>query len=69
MAPKQRSRKTRDVLAMLVKDGWFVARKGPGDHVQYKHPTKPGKVTVDSGASEIPTGTLHNIYRQAGWEW
>nr|WP_244749091.1 type II toxin-antitoxin system HicA family toxin [Methylobacterium indicum] len=54
---------------MLVKDGWFVARKGPGDHVQYKHPTKPGKVTVDGGASEIPTGTLHNIYRQAGWEW
>ncbi|MBZ6415255.1 MAG UNVERIFIED_CONTAM: type II toxin-antitoxin system HicA family toxin [Methylobacterium ajmalii] len=26
---------------MLAKDGWFVVRKGPGDHVQYKHPTKP----------------------------
>jgi predicted RNA binding protein YcfA (HicA-like mRNA interferase family) len=66
---KPRRRKTRDVVAALQADGWFVARKGPGDHLQFKHPVKPGKVTVDSGEPEIPTGTLRSIYRQAGWDW
>ena len=64
-----RNRETRDLLSRLRTDGWIVARNGPGDHVQFKHPVKPGKVTVDSGESEIPTGTLRSIYRQAGWEW
>ncbi|WP_336490645.1 type II toxin-antitoxin system HicA family toxin [Methylobacterium nigriterrae] len=56
-------------MAQLRDDGWSVVRKGPGDHVQFKHPTKPGKVTVDAGVREIPLGTLHSIYRQAGWDW
>lgn len=48
--------------------------EGPGDHVQYAHPAKPGKVTLDMGADPIPTGTLRSIYRQAGyrqagWDW
>jgi predicted RNA binding protein YcfA (HicA-like mRNA interferase family) len=46
-----------------------VARKGPGDHVQYRHPAKPLRVSLDAGAREIATGTLRSIYRQAGWEW
>jgi predicted RNA binding protein YcfA (HicA-like mRNA interferase family) len=37
--------------------------------LQYRHPTKPGRVTIDAGAREIPTGTLRSIYRQARWEW
>lgn len=69
MSKAKRARKTRDVIAALYADGWDIARKGPGDHVQFKHPTKPGKVTVDTGEPEIPTGTLRSIYRQAGWEW
>jgi len=46
-----------------------IMLQGPGDHVQYRHPMKPGRVTLDNGAREIPTGTLRSIYRQAGWEW
>ncbi|MGU3536328.1 type II toxin-antitoxin system HicA family toxin [Methylobacterium sp. A54F] len=69
MTPVSRSRRTRDVLAALRADGWAVARRGPGDHVQFKHPEKPGKVTVDTGEPEIPLGTLRSIYRQAGWAW
>lgn len=45
------------------------ARRGPGDHRQYRHPERPGRVTVDHGEPEIPTGTLRSIYRQAGWAW
>ncbi|ACL55183.1 type II toxin-antitoxin system HicA family toxin [Methylobacterium nodulans] len=69
MSGRKRSRKTRDVIAALFKDDWELYRKGPGDHIQFKHQNKLGKVTVDNGEPEIPTGTLRNIYRQAGWEW
>jgi predicted RNA binding protein YcfA (HicA-like mRNA interferase family) len=69
MSRKDHSASTRDVVAKLLADGWIVARKGPGDHVQYRHPAKPGRVTIDSGSREQTTGTLRSIYRQAGWEW
>ncbi len=69
MSRTDHSNRTRDVLQALTADGWTVARKGPGDHVQYRHSSRPGRVTVDTGAREIPTGTLRSIYRQAGWDW
>jgi predicted RNA binding protein YcfA (HicA-like mRNA interferase family) len=69
MSRKDRSNKTRDVVRKLLDDGWEIARKGPGDHVQWKHPQRTGRVTVDMGEPEIPTGTLRSIYRMAGWKW
>lgn len=69
MGRSDHSSKTRDVASRLASEGWQVVRKGPGDHVQYKHPTKPGRVTLDTGAREQTAGTLRSIYRQAGWEW
>ncbi len=64
-----RNRETRDLLSRLRADGWVVARNGPGDHVQFKHPGKPGRVTLDTGRREQVLGTLRSIYRQAGWDW
>lgn len=61
--------KPKEIAKLLRADGWTVKRKGPGDHVQYAHPEKPGKVTLDMGADPIPVGTLRSIYRQAGWDW
>ncbi|MCJ2071368.1 type II toxin-antitoxin system HicA family toxin [Methylobacterium sp. J-030] len=69
MSRTAHGRKIREVIAALYNDGWYLARKGPGDHVEFKRRDKPGKVTIDTGASEIPTGTLRSIYRQAGWTW
>jgi predicted RNA binding protein YcfA (HicA-like mRNA interferase family) len=69
MGLQDHSRKTRDVISRLVAEGWYVARKGPGDHVQYRHSTRPGRVTIDTGAREQTPGTLRSIYRQAGWDW
>ena len=69
MSPKRRPLTPREVVKMLRADGWDVKRKGPGDHVQFTHATKPGKVTVDTGVTEIPTGTLKSIFKQAGWDW
>ena len=35
----------RDADRMLKDDGWYVSDIS-GSHYQYKHPTKPGKVSV-----------------------
>lgn len=36
-------------------------------HRQYKHPTKPGRVTVSGHlADDMPLGTLKSVMREAG---
>ena len=69
MSPKRSPMKPREIGGLLRDDGWVIKRKGPGDHVQWAHPEKPGKVTLDMGSAEIPTGTLRSIFKQAGWDW
>jgi predicted RNA binding protein YcfA (HicA-like mRNA interferase family) len=57
--------KVRDVIARLERDGWYLHRT-KGSHRQFKHPKKPGIVTVAGKPSvDIPIGTLKNIWRQA----
>ena len=56
---------SRLIIAALEADGWFrVAQKG--DHVQFKHPTKPGRVTVPHPSRDLPIGTLKSVERQSG---
>lgn len=69
MSPKRTPMTPREVVSRLKADGWRIKRKGPGDHVQWDHPKKPGKVTVDMGVREIPTKTLQSVFEQAGWDW
>ena len=58
--------KIRDVLALLEKDGWVLARTR-GSHRQYKHPVKAGTVTVAGNPGlDVPPGTLNSILKQAG---
>lgn len=58
--------KVRDVIKLLEADGWRLVNT-EGSHRQYKHPTKPGKVTVAGKLSDdIRKGTLASILRQAG---
>lgn len=60
--------KVRQILKRLRADGWFRI-KSRGGHRQFKHPTKPGKVTVSGKPSvDIPPGTLNSILKQAGWK-
>jgi predicted RNA binding protein YcfA (HicA-like mRNA interferase family) len=37
--------KFRDLIKQVEKDGWKLANVA-GSHHQYKHPTKPGRVTI-----------------------
>lgn len=63
-----RKYKVKDVLQMLRKDGWYLART-KGDHRQFKHPTKPGTVTVRGKESDVLSQFLLNsIWHQAGWK-
>jgi predicted RNA binding protein YcfA (HicA-like mRNA interferase family) len=60
--------KVRDVTKLLLEDGWFLVAQS-GSHRQYKHPTKPGRVTVaGKPGHELATGTLGSIMKQAGIE-
>ena len=55
----------RDVIRILKADGWFEVACD-GDHHQFKHPSKTGKVTVTHPKKTIPKGTLKSIEKQAG---
>ena len=58
--------KVSDVIRLLEQEGWYFARQR-GSHRQYRHPTKPGRVTVAAKPSdEVAAGTLGSIFRQAG---
>lgn len=63
----RRTLKYRELVKMLEADGWYLHRKGKGNHQIYKHPRKPGSITIDYKASrDVSVGTLHAILRQAG---
>jgi predicted RNA binding protein YcfA (HicA-like mRNA interferase family) len=58
--------KVREVLKLLADHGWTqVATRG--SHRQFKHPTRPGRVTLAGKPSDdLAQGTLNSILRQAG---
>lgn len=60
-----KSYSSREVLKMLKADGW-VEVNCVGDHHQFKHPTKPGRVTLTHPRKDIPRGTLKSISDQSG---
>lgn len=58
--------KVREVLRILEDDGWYLVTT-VGSHRQYKHPTKPGRVTVPGKMGrDLPIGTERSILKQAG---
>jgi len=58
--------KVADILRMLHDDGWYLVATR-GSHRQYKHPTKPGRVTVPGKPSDdLAPGTLNSILKQSG---
>ena len=57
--------KVRDIIIILRKDGWFLARS-KGSHRQYKHAIKPGVVTLaGKPGDDLGPGTLNSILKQA----
>jgi predicted RNA binding protein YcfA (HicA-like mRNA interferase family) len=58
--------KVREVVRMLERDGWRHVRT-TGSHRQFRHPVKPGTVTVAGNpGTDVPMGTLGSILKRAG---
>ncbi|WP_108653146.1 type II toxin-antitoxin system HicA family toxin [Dongshaea marina] len=56
---------SREFIRMIEDDGWYLV-KIKGSHHHYKHPTKPGKVTVGHPKKDFPPKTLATMLKQAG---
>jgi predicted RNA binding protein YcfA (HicA-like mRNA interferase family) len=58
--------KVREAIKLIEADGWFLVATR-GSYRQYKHPRKPGRVTVAGKPSDdLAPGTLNSILKQAG---
>jgi predicted RNA binding protein YcfA (HicA-like mRNA interferase family) len=58
--------KVRDVIRLIEANGWTQVRQR-GSHRQFKHPTKPGLVTIaGKPGDDLAPGTLNSVLRQAG---
>jgi len=57
--------KVRDMIKWLQEDGWYRVETR-GSHRQFKHPFKPGRVTIaGKGSDDLPPGTLNSILKQS----
>lgn len=57
--------KVREAIQIIEDDGWYLVATR-GSHRQYKHPTKPGRVTVAGKPSDdLAPGTRNSIMNQA----
>ena len=58
--------KMRDVMKLIEADGWRIVKQ-ESSHRQYKHASKPGKVTIAGHPSaETALKTLRSTLEQAG---
>jgi predicted RNA binding protein YcfA (HicA-like mRNA interferase family) len=57
--------KVREAIRLIEKDGWYLVRM-KGSHRQYKHSSKPGRVTIAGNVGhDLAPGTLNSILKQA----
>ena len=57
--------KIRDIIKKIESDGWYQVAM-TGSHRQYKHPTKPGRVTIAGHPNhDLAPGTLNSVLKQA----
>ena len=57
--------KVRDAIKLIEADDWYLVVT-KGSHRQYKHSTKPGRVTIAGHPNDdLAPGTLNSILKQA----
>ena len=58
--------KVKEAIKLIEEDGWYIVRQ-KGSHMQFKHATKKGLVTIACHrmSDDIARGTLASILRQA----
>lgn len=54
-----------EIIKKLEADGWYKVGQ-TGSHIQFHHPTKPGKTTVPHPKKRMSLGTIKSIEKQSG---
>ncbi|HHW94569.1 MAG TPA: type II toxin-antitoxin system HicA family toxin [Mogibacterium sp.] len=57
--------RAREIEKIIEKDGWKL-KSTKGSHRHYKHPSKPGKVTIPFHTGDLDKRTVKSILEQAG---
>jgi predicted RNA binding protein YcfA (HicA-like mRNA interferase family) len=58
--------KVREAIRLIEAEGWMLVRQR-GSHRQFKHPARPGLVTIaGSPGADLAPGTLNSVLKQAG---
>lgn len=60
-----RSYSSYEMIRLIEADGWKL-KNIEGDHYQFIHPTKPGKVTIPHPVKNLPKWLVGKILKQAG---
>ncbi len=58
---------SRKLIELIKKDGWELVRI-KGSHHHFKHPTKPGIVTIPHPKRNLAKATVKSILKQAQLE-
>jgi len=56
---------SREIIRRLKGNGWYEVAQ-IGSHKQFKHPSRPGRVTVPYPRKGLPIGTIRSIEKQSG---
>jgi len=56
---------SKELIKLIKQDGWYIVRVR-GSHNQFKHPKKPGTVTIPHPKKDFPKKTIKSILKQAG---
>ena len=56
---------SREIIKRLKADGWYEV-SCVGDHHQFKHPTKRGRVTVRHPVKDMNINDVKSIEKQSG---
>ncbi|MEK4993251.1 type II toxin-antitoxin system HicA family toxin [Paenibacillus sp. FSL H7-0918] len=60
-----KSYSSREIIKILEVDGWYIVGVH-GSHHYFKHPSKPGKITVPHPRASFPPKTQKSILKSAG---
>jgi len=59
--------KVKEIIAILISQGWYLDRQNGTSHRQFKHPTIRRTVTVDGNLSkDVDIENLKSMERQSG---
>ena len=60
-----KSYSSKEIIKILLEDGWYQYDKATGSHHSFKHPYKKGRVVVPHPKKDLTIGTIKSIEKQA----